>query len=443
MGLRHLWLLVPFFAAAARSWLPIGDNSFLWHVRSGVDQLTAGEVLRTDPYSFTRLGEPWRTQSWLADLLYGQLETWFAALRWVPWFSFLAASLVLGLVLALVFSRRGSLTSVGVAIVLFGWILMPYANPRPVVLSYALFALLSMIIVSNGRFLWAVPGLMWLWASVHGSFIVGIGLLAMDAVRLRSRRHAGALALGLVGASMTAHGVGVWEILYRFAANRRGLDFILEWQPPNFQSPWLLPFVATIGILMVGLAAQRIRQRDLWLIVPIVAFGLLSSRNVMPAIVLLMPWVGEGLAPLRRDDEIPRGDLRSMVTAGLLVVVSVVAVSLPPRLNSERFPADAMVDALEPGPAFHTMGTGGYLIYAAADDRRVFVDDRVELYGPDFLGVYLDASFGVTWRELFAEWQLEQALLANASALLTKLVEDGWQVCRADDHFSVVAVDCP
>ena len=64
---------------------PIRDNSFLWHIRAGDLQLTSGEVLTTDPFSFTMAGEPWRTQSWLADLLYGSLEQASGGLGWVPW----------------------------------------------------------------------------------------------------------------------------------------------------------------------------------------------------------------------------------------------------------------------------------------------------------------------------------------------------------------------
>ena len=53
LTVRHLFVLVPVlgvFAAAAKA---ITDNSFLWHVRAGTLQLDTGEVLRSDPFSFT------------------------------------------------------------------------------------------------------------------------------------------------------------------------------------------------------------------------------------------------------------------------------------------------------------------------------------------------------------------------------------------------------
>ncbi len=442
IGIRHLWLLVPFFALAVRARLPIGDNSFLWHIRAGVDQLSSGEVLRTDPYSFTKVGESWRTQSWLADLLYGWAENTFGNLTWVPWFNFLAGSLVIAVIVVLLMSRGGSLASIAAGTVLFGWIIQPYANPRPVLLSYLFFALMAVVVASRGKHLWVVPGLMWVWAAVHGSFIIGIGILVLDALRLGSRRHLRVIVLSLVTVSLTAHGWGVWEILYRFGTNRAGLDFIVEWQPPNFQNLWLMPFVIIIGLLMVGFAGQRIPLRDLWMILPMIGFGLTSSRNVLPAVILLMPWVGDAIAPFRQDDEVPRGDALAMATGVVIVALGLLMVALPSGLDEERFPSQAAVDALSDGPLFQTMGPGGYLIYADADRLPVFVDDRVELYGAEFLSEFLDAAFGITWDELFAEWDIDQALLEHDSDLLPGLVGQGWETCYSDEYFSVVAAAC-
>ena len=63
-------MAVPFEAAIIAARLPVRDNSYLWHVRSGTVQSGRAAVLTADPFSFTAQGRPWRTQSWLADLLY-------------------------------------------------------------------------------------------------------------------------------------------------------------------------------------------------------------------------------------------------------------------------------------------------------------------------------------------------------------------------------------
>ncbi|HSM46149.1 MAG TPA: hypothetical protein VK969_14135, partial [Acidimicrobiia bacterium] len=83
LSIAHLALLLPWIAVAIDAFRPIVDNSFLWHVRAGTVQLERGSVLTTDPFSFTLGGEPWRTQSWLVELLYGWAEG-LSGLGFVP-----------------------------------------------------------------------------------------------------------------------------------------------------------------------------------------------------------------------------------------------------------------------------------------------------------------------------------------------------------------------
>lgn len=51
----------------------LGDNSFLWHLRTGGLILDKG-IPRTDPYSFTAAGTHWVAESWLAEVMYAVLE---------------------------------------------------------------------------------------------------------------------------------------------------------------------------------------------------------------------------------------------------------------------------------------------------------------------------------------------------------------------------------
>src|SRR4051794_25864244 len=44
-----------------------GDPGSLWHVVVGERILSDGELIRADPFSFTRAGEPWLAQWWLFE----------------------------------------------------------------------------------------------------------------------------------------------------------------------------------------------------------------------------------------------------------------------------------------------------------------------------------------------------------------------------------------
>lgn len=439
--LRHLWLLVPFWGIAVRAGRPLGDNSFLWHVRAGADQVAAGEVIRTDPYSFSRAGEPWRTQSWLIELGYGRLETWFPGLDWVGWFLFAVVGATLAVVLGILWSRHGLHVGMIVVFVTLAWLLQPYVQPRPVVMTFLFFALIAAIIGAERPPLWAVPPLVWLWAAVHGSFVVGLAFLGLDAVRRRSRRQAVAVVMGAIAASLTAHGAAVWRILIDFLANREGLELIQEWRPPDFTTPWLAAFLVVMGVLMVGLAAGRIPPGALWVVLPAVVFGLTSARAVLPAALLLSPWLADAATALpdRAETAANRGVV--WATAAALIASAVFALARPVRLNEGSFPEPDAVARAGDGRLFTTVAAAGYLIYAD-EARRVLVDDRVELYGVELLERYQAAVAGVEWRDLFAEYAIAQALLPSHVPLLGVLEEAGWVHCHDDGDFVLIAERC-
>ena len=43
------------------------DPGSFWHVVAGEKMLVAGQVIREDPFSFTRAGWPWVADQWLAE----------------------------------------------------------------------------------------------------------------------------------------------------------------------------------------------------------------------------------------------------------------------------------------------------------------------------------------------------------------------------------------
>ena len=48
------------------------DSDAGWHIRTGEAILATGTLPRTDPYSFTRAGQPWFAWEWLADVAVGR-----------------------------------------------------------------------------------------------------------------------------------------------------------------------------------------------------------------------------------------------------------------------------------------------------------------------------------------------------------------------------------
>ena len=439
LSVRHLFVLVPVLGVAVAAAGAIADNSFLWHVRSGTLQLDLGEVLRTDPFSFTAGGEEWRTQSWIADLGYGLMEQWTGDLSWV--WPVVAITMTATLALVGIAIYREAANPLATAAVLFfvAWLVLRTLVPRPVIFSHLLLAML-IVVLAHPRLRWTIPLVFWIWAGLHGSFVIGLGLVVLEAARTGRRQLWGALGLSVVAVSLTAHGLALWSLLVDFASNRGALDLISEWAPPDLTDVGVVPYALFVVALLVAATRGRFTLRDLIVVGPFLLFGLTSYRAVIPATLVLAPWVARAVelpAPSRRVES---GLLNGAIALSLVVLaIWLGAVRAESTPDDEVFPV-AAVAGLTEGRTFHGDAVGGYLIYAAWPDRLVYTDDRAELYGEDRFREFLTTQAGEDgWEEVFDLHDIEQALLAvDATGLQEVLAASGWEERYRDADYVVL-----
>lgn len=433
--LFHLALIIPWVAIVINSYEKIIDNSFLWHIRAGTLQMSSGRVLTEDPFSFTMAGAEWRTQSWLVELGYGWLEGVFGLDFTAPMVLVVSALAFAGILLLAYRSSR-SVASTAIVGLLSAVILPRFLAPRPVLFSFALFVLV-LLAWEDKRSRWSVPFLFWLWAAIHGSFVIGLVYLAARIVQKRdwSRGVVVATVSG-VATLGTAHGLGVISMLLSFRESSEYLTLITEWAPPNFLEPDLLPFVAAILIITYGATRGRIVAGDLWVLAPFTLFAFTASRSVGIAWVALIPLLARALGPglsLRS-----RGFGRPIVVlSALVVLVLPFLLAEGSALDAERFPV-AAVESLEDVNTFHGDAAGGYLIWREAPAGGVFIDDRVELFGPRLEEMVELRTGQRDWRPVFARDGVEQALLEVGEPLEASLQSSGWTIRHADDSFVVL-----
>ena len=438
-GPRLVWIapLVPLFMVALFAARPIKDNSFLWHIRAGDAQSTVGEVLSSDIFSFTRFGAEWRTQSWLVELMYAWLEDSFGGLTWANWMVFLVASATVGFIGLSVYRSTRSPISTGFVLIVGAWLMGPFTQPRPVLFSYALAALLVVVVQNRDRLAWAVVPVIWLWAGVHGSWVLGGLLVLLEWLRTKDRRLFWAGAVSAVATLATAHGLGTWKIVLSFLESREALDLIEEWAAPEFLDIVQAPYLLLIAGVIIAAIRGKISLRDLIVILPFMFFGMSSRRAVFPAAIVLIPWAALAIPPIpvskTRTSPIVVG-----TACALVFVVGLLPMVTRPlgELDQERFPSETISEALGEDRAFHGDAEGGYLIYAEWPDRLIYIDDRAELYGTELFEEYRDIRGG-DYREAFDRWEITAVMAQNGWPLTDVLTEDGWTIRESDEHFTV------
>lgn len=434
LSISHLALLVPWVALVIDAFQPIGDNSFLWHVRAGTLQAGRGAVLTSDPFSFTMLGEPWRTQSWLAELFYGWGENVFG-LGYVPYMILLVGTLTFVGIGLLAYLHSRSVPATAFVLVLAVLALISFLVPRPVLLSYLLMVLV-ILAWDRPATRWTIPLLFWIWAAVHASFAIGLVYVGVTLIMRKNWRLLPVAVVGGVATLATAHGLGVVSFLLDFGQNSDVLQYLTEWRDPELFEPVFLPFAGSIVFIVIGAFRDRISPGHLWLLVPFLALGLSSVRAIPPAFLGLIPLVALSLSGLQIGT---RAGLRPQLAVifALVVLVMPWLLTAGTDLSEERFPLEA-TESLDDVPTFHDDRVGGYLIWAAGPERKVYIDDRAELYG-DRMAEFVAVRRGETpWEPVFERDGIEQALLANDERLVDELRSSGWAAVYADEHFTVL-----
>jgi len=433
-SIAHLALLVPWIALVIDAWDPIGDNSFLWHIRAGTLQAESGVVLTTDPFSFTMLGEPWLTQSWLVELFYDWAEG-FTGLGFVPFMILIVSTLTFIAVGLLAYRRAHSVPATVFVLILTTFAMISFLVPRPVIFSYLLMALV-ILAWDRPSTRWALPFLFWLFAAVHASFVIGLAYVGLSLIMDRQWRELPKIIVSGLATLATAHGIGVVTFLLEFGQNSDALEYLSEWRRPELFEAVFLPFLGGVVFIVIGAFRQRIFPRHLWILVPFLVLALSSLRAVPPSWLAITPLVAISLSGLTIGS---RAGLRPRLALifGLIVLVLPFLLMADGELSEERFPVVA-VASLDDSPTFHDDRVGGFLIWAEGPDRLVFLDDRAELYGPR-LGEFVQVRNGdLDWQPVFEREGIEQALLANTESLIPELISAGWETIYVDDQFTVL-----
>ena len=465
------WLVVTPLLLANR--MLNADGDLPRHLRHGETILAAGDVIRLEPFTYTRPGVEFVGMEVGSQLLYTVVHraTGLAGVE-------MAASVIISAALALMaaFLLRGGadpllafLTSMAAAMVgMLHWV------ARPHVISYVFIVLLlAMLERKRPPTWWQYAILFLVWTNLHGGWVFG-GLLCgiyMVGWFLESRlpdappeamaRARNALMGGLIaaaacfvnpyGAALPAH------IVYHFR-ERFLLDNTNEFRSPDFHMIGPKFFLAALLVLLLAFALTRERPRlpRLLLIVAGVYFALMSQRNITIFALTALPVAALSLdAAWRRLPDPHR--LRAgfaeasaaaatwpWVGAGVLLALVVAlrhgrvggAEVVPDRFDPRIFPVALVEQARAErlaGRIFHEFTWGGYLLYAWPE-QKIFIDGGTDVLGPELMRTHMEVTrLQPGWREQLAGWKVEWALLEPRTPLAGQLArEPGWRLDRCD-----------
>lgn len=461
------------------------DSDTGWHLRVG-EALMAGQPLpRTDPYSFSKSGQPWFAWEWGADLIMagayrlGQLPgvaILFALLGAVcVWLWFRLHWAVGGNFLFACAMAAPMLTTLSLH-----WL------ARPHVFSWLLIlAVLLALERAPGRFVWW-HAMAWLaagalWANLHASFffLPVLALVYAAGSYLRRRlwnegpapnSHLWAAIWGAAGTLANPYGLDLHWHVWRYLNDRELLSHVGEFQSFNFHAEGAGQILLTLMLAMLGapLALRRRRVEHFLLACGLIALALRSARALPLVALVALPLangaftaaleetgLGRGLATLigrfldysRRLRQLDAG-CGGYAWAPAVVLLAVILMRSPALASGVNFPAAefpvmaaAAVEKLPDSARLLAPDKyGGYLIYRFSGRRKVFFDGRSDFYGAGLMKDYIrliEARPG--WRDLVNAWGFTHALLPNRYSLVDGLEHWGWKRVYRDDVATLLA----
>jgi hypothetical protein len=442
-----------------------------WHIRSGDLILATGEVPRVDPFSFLELNKPWYAFEWGAEIL---MSTAHRAAG-LPGIAFLFTLVILAAVWTW-FHLNGKLggdffvscllAPPFVATVQTHWL------ARPHVLAHLMLAgSLLYLETAPARFRRRDALALFLtaavWANVHGSFPLLIVLALCYATGRwlngkSSRWYWWAAACSLAGTLVNPYGLRLHQHVIRFTMSPELRPLISEWTPLDFSSVFGIQPALVVAMVALGgvLAFFQKRLHHFFVCGLLVFFALQASRGLALAALAGLPlanaafttWLRERAArrPTSRlaklfalSDQLKIFDanFHGAALVPLLVVLVFLwfhspEVAARTGFDPRRFPVEAAaaVDQLPPASRLmSSLAHGGYLIYRLEGRRKIFVDGRIDYYGPE---PHLDAirmlRARVGWEKLIEKYRFTHVLVENSHPLSAALEKSGWKLLHSD-----------
>jgi hypothetical protein len=417
---------------------PVADSDLFWHVATGARTL-AGDLPRTDPFSWTIAGQPVLTDQWLGDLIFAAaraLGDW----RGVLALRALAVAALVTIVVDTALAARPGRPIVAAAAALPAIALSRFAwTDRPELLGLVCFALMVRLLRGGDRgLLWSVP-LLFIWSQLHGSYALGLALIlatcaARAATEQRERwRFVPIAAFAVLATFLTPSGLAIWTSSGgHFLAPPR---FIAEEGVPDLRT---LPgelFALTLALVVsTAMLTRRVTLREAAILVPVAFVALTAARHTPLLAIAAAPYLASRLPdPLGRwrSGAVPRVGWWLAPSLGAIALAAAIVIA-PGRVDENGYPRAALA-SLPSGPGvLNQYDWGGYLIYAAPQ-TLVFIDGRLFPYVPSVFDDYrtiVGAHPG--WSDVADKRGVRAMIVRPTDPIAVRAPERGWRVAYAD-----------
>lgn len=461
-------LVLGLFTMAARS---VTDPDVWWHLRTGQLMVQNHAVFHSDPFSFTKAGQPWVDHEWLSQILI------FGLYRIAGWCGLMVAfAAITAAAFLIVFLRSTGRPYVAGVITTWGALAsVPCWGVRPQMLTLLLASVFLLILERSARrpsLLWWTPLLMLLWVNLHAGYAVGIAFLVMflvgeamdpafghrESLNLKGRFLGLSVAMVacLAVVPLNPYGMKMYRYPLETLHSRAMLAYIGEWLSPNFHQPmyWATLLMMLAVLVVPAFSPRRLRARELLLLAVTMYAALHSVRHIPIFVLVAVPLLSAMIQAQLDETGVTRRfevslqpmtgtktAVNALVLAGFLLFSAVrlrYVIGGQAESEAREFPAAAvavLAKTQPPGPLLNHYNWGGYFIWKLYPEYPVYIDGRADLYGDRFMDDFAATYHlkGRSWRAPIESWGICTVVLPPDAPLVTALQSlPEWKTTFAD-----------
>ena len=446
------------------------DPDVWWHIRNGQNILATHQLPTVDPYSFTVNGTPWLSYEWLGDVALGFVGKF--GLQTLDLLLIVLASTIMLAVYYLAALRSGNSKASFVSALFLSIFAFGNFSLRPQMFGFLLLVicliLLERLRQGSSRALWFLPPLFLLWINMHGSWVIGLGVIvvtivcglfkfnlgAVEGVRWTQKQRIQlefALLASIAMIPFTPYGTQLAAYPFTVASSLPlNVANIREWLPMPFNLAAGKLFLALIlGVFVLQVFYHFTFRFHEWLLaLGGTVMACLHARFVL----LFVPFFAPLLATMLARWVPPYDRAKDKFAFNAVLIGGLAAAMIwyfPSRADLDEkveraFPARA-VSYLHShplqGPLFNSYDYGGYLI-AYLPEQKVFIDGRGDLY--EIAGAFADyfqvADLKPAAFSILKSYGIKTCVLNRAEPLAVVLVNHpDWKRVYSDD-VSVILV---
>lgn len=443
--LTIFWILFYFlvFGLLLRSSFSYLDPDLGWHLKVGEEIAVTHVLPHVNHFNYTYAGR-WVDHEWLANLISFEIFKNFNYLG----LNIFYAGLILAVLILLNINTRKLFKKTPDFLIAFLQIIgliacLPSFGLRTQ--EFGLFFLLLELLViqkfentKNWRYLILFCPLFYLWANIHGSFLMGLGLLlgwlmvkVAQLIISHSKWHDyftndetlkifhlkifAAFSLGaLICTAITPYGLELYSFLGTYS-NTFYLKVIQEWQSQaNFpfcypQLLYLAMVLFTVFLFFKEIVLNKIKKINLWQLSLSILFlymGFRSRRHFPLMFVASFAFLTETLSDLFSADSLKLIRIKKFIRVFLLLCLALSGLNQyvnisytqnPFTANCNNYPCSATVFLQREAQysnfnLLNDYNWGGYLIWTYPK-RKLFIDGRIPqtiFAGHTFLEEYYD-----------------------------------------------------